>query len=740
MIFYQNYDFSHLEQIIQKDGLIEKVIKDKTNDKYDYVYYSDTIFTLDIETTSYFITEDNQIMMFDKSFDNEFYKTTKKQALMYIWMMGIDDVVVYGRTGEQLKEFINLLNQKMIINNIVVKKIIYVHNLGFDFYFLQNWLGTHWDVFAREPNKPITAKDEHIEFRCSYFLTNMSLDNFAKNYKLKVQKQIGSLDYNIFRTPLTPLTKTELSYCEYDIKVLYEIIKYHKNIYKDLTTIPLTQTGKIRKQVNALFYKDKAHHKMIKNAAPANFEEFEQLCQVYSGGYTHANMLNANKILIDIVSQDISSSYPYECVTKKFPMYAFAKAMTNNLKEIDKEKYAFIVDFVVNDLKSKSSNTFLSISKAFTHPQETERQMISNIMIEQNVSEEEAIIIYKKSMSKNYQIVNGVFDNGRLVSCDSCRYILTDVDFKIFCNAYEWGKIKILNIYISEKDYLPVKLIKYILKLYNNKTQLKGKDEFAVKYQEIKQFLNGIYGMFVTKILQDEIIYSDGVMKKEVFESETEAVVKANERLDKYNKNFNNLNFAWGVWVSAYARQHLWRNILKLGDSVVYTDTDSIKCILTEKTKEVFKEDEQIVLKEIDAVCQHYEKDGLTKEMFSPLNKTIGLFEYEGEYNQFKTLGAKKYAYLDDDNNVHITVSGVNKKSGAKSLQSLEEFEPNHFFDYDAAGKTESYYLHEQEEVIFADGWHETARFGVCIKPTTYLLDITKEYENILNIGFSLLN
>ena len=718
MIYYKDFDFNVIDTILSENGLVEK----KENDQS--VFYADCVFTLDIETTSYFITKENKVVLFDKSLSNEFYRECKKQGMMYIWMFGIEETVVYGRTGQELKDFIDKLNKKMIINNIIVKKIIYVHNLGFDFYFLQNWLGTHWDVFAREPNKIITAKDDYIEFRCSYFLTNMTLANFAKEYHLNVMKQIGLLDYNVLRTPLTPMTEEELKYCEYDILVLYEIVKYHKKIYKDITTIPLTQTGKIRKKINAMFYKDKKHHKMIKRMNPVDFEEFNLLCQVYSGGYTHSNGYNTNKILSKVYSNDISSSYPFECVTKKYPMQSFTRALTNDLSDIDFDKYAVIIDFTVNNLKATTSNSFLSVSKAIT------KRFFEN-------DEQELYIIQEPEI-----------DNGRLRSAKSVRYILTDIDFKIFLNAYNFSKLKINNIYIAEKNYLPLKLIQFILNLYKQKTELKGIEDAAVKYTELKQFLNGIYGCFCMKIIQDDVIYENGVMTIEKLELNA-AIAKAEEKLFDYNEKMNNLSFAWGVWVSAYAKQHLWRNILKIGDKVVYCDTDSIKYLYCKEAIKAFEEDEIQVRKEIDEVIKYFndkeKKEVLKFEDFEPTDKKgkkhlIGLFEFETEYKFFRTLGAKKYAYIDNNDVLHITVSGINKIAGAKSLRTLNDFEPGHFFNYDAAGKNESYYLHDQEEVIFEDGWHEKARFGICIKPTTYLLDITDDYDEILGGYFSALD
>ena len=49
-----------------------------------------------------------------------------------------------------------------------------------------------------------------------------SIDDVTIN--LPVNKLVGDLDYNLIRTPKTPLTSEEFGYCENDILVLYHYI------------------------------------------------------------------------------------------------------------------------------------------------------------------------------------------------------------------------------------------------------------------------------------------------------------------------------------------------------------------------------------------------------------------------------------------------------------------------------------------------------------------------------------
>lgn len=143
--------------------------------------FSNVIYTFDIETTSLFHHPDGW-GVFDYSKTKEYYQDIEKVGVMYIWMFGVEDKVYYGRTWEEFTDLLKRLSRPNIT------KIIYVHNLSFEFGFLINifeknkWTVSH--MLARKAHKPISFMiDElNIQFRCSYCLTNLSLADSAKKY------------------------------------------------------------------------------------------------------------------------------------------------------------------------------------------------------------------------------------------------------------------------------------------------------------------------------------------------------------------------------------------------------------------------------------------------------------------------------------------------------------------------------------------------------------------------------
>ena len=188
-----------------------------------------TIYTFDIETTSYLIL-DNQII---NARDYPKLSTVDqerciKQACMYIWQFSINDTVYYGRTWEELKLFLNRLE-----SNDNSKKIVFIHNLAFEFQALWSVLRIK-SVMSRKSRKLMSCQleDYNIELRCSLMLSNLKLEKLPEVYQLPVAKKVGDLDYSLLRTPATPLTDKELGYCEFDCLVTYWYIKTELETYK----------------------------------------------------------------------------------------------------------------------------------------------------------------------------------------------------------------------------------------------------------------------------------------------------------------------------------------------------------------------------------------------------------------------------------------------------------------------------------------------------------------------------
>ena len=127
--------------------------------------------------------------------------------------------------------------------------------------------------------------------------------------------------------------------------------------------------------------------------------------------------------------------------------------------------------------------------------------------------------------------------------------------------------------------------------------------------------------------------------------------------------------------------------------------------------------------------------------MFAPKDKKgivhrLGIFDYEGIYDSFKTLGAKKYCYVKNGK-LEMTVSGV-RKGAVSQLKSIDEFKDGLVFDVEHAKKTLMSYEDDMQPIVWNKGqydeFYSTYKYGICALPTTYSLGITEEFNEFVTM------
>lgn len=653
-------------------------------------FYDANIYTFDIETSSYYILDEKvyPAIKYDNLSDKEKQRAIKRSH-MYIWMFGINDIVYFGRTWDELKQFLKRLD-----DHISDRKYVFIHNLAFEFQYLKS--NFHFDeVSARKSHKVITAimKDYNIMLKCSYMMSNVALKYLPKMFDLPVEKKVGDLDYSLIRNPNTPMTDIELGYCEYDCLVLYHYILKELEVYEDVKHIPTTNTGKVRRELQDLTRTNFKYRRVVKKSINTNPIIYNRLCDAFLGGYTHANWIYADEVLKNVDSYDIASSYPYVLVTQKYPNSEFQKCFIKKREQMSKSLcYLLVVKF--KNVKCRYYNNFISASKC-----------------------------------RNLR--GAKYDNGRLISASEFEMTLTDIDFYFYLDTYDL-KYEILECYCSSKNYLPKTLIEFILDKYVGKTELKGVEGREMEYGRIKGMYNSIYGMSVTNNIRDDVIYDDSSGTWSEVPLDNDTIIKKLESEKK--KAF--LSFAYGVWVTAYARDNLLRRVIANDDYVVYCDTDSCK-LVDGYDKSVFEEYNNQVADRITFVCRVLKLD---PNKYAPSdikgNKhMMGLFEKECNYQKFITQGAKKYAY-EIDGKIHITVAGV-PKSGAKALKSLDDFRDDFVFNYNDTNKNLVLYTEEQSPIEVEDylglKYLVTDKSGCCILPNTYKLSKSLDYANLVS-------
>lgn len=694
--------------ILSKDAMCKWVTTRKQN--YGNVSYLNLPASFDIETSSFY--DDNK----------------EKVAIMYVWQFGINGTIIMGRTWEQYNYLIKMLHHFFDLN---CKKriLIYVHNLGYEFQFMRGWF--KWDeVFAPKKRRPLIALNGGVEYRCSYFLSNYSLANVGALVlqKYKVEKMVGDLDYSLVRTPITPLTSKEIGYCVNDVRVVMSYIQEKIEQEGDIIKIPLTNTGNVRRYVRARVFGDKSvdpkkirrqYTDLMQALRIRSTEEYQQMKRAFQGGFTHASAQYSRKILKydevgEIGSMDLSSSYPYVCVSSYFPMsgvqeeYSCIKSMSFFRQLM--AKYCCLFDVEVRGLKPKFEyENMLSESKC--------------------------------NIEGNYAT-----NNGRVIWAEKLQTTMTELDFDTFEKFYSWDGLKILNLRTYRRGYLPKNLILAILDLYEAKTSLKGIEGKEVEYMVSKNMINSTFGMMVTNIVRAEECYTDEWIERKITEESTVS------QLTGYNNDFNRfLFYGWGVYVTAHARHNLFSAILEFGEDYVYCDTDSLKGLNFSAHQKYIQDYNDNVFLSLFEMCDHY---GIDFEKCQPktkkgIKKLIGVWDIEDSYTMFKTIGAKRYIYEyasgPHKGELGLTCAGVNKKAALKYL--LEKWDLSHeqvMFNFDyglylppgQGGKMNVTYIDKPWAGFVKDfrgeEWYCEERSYVHMEEGSYYLTLTGEYMNFL--------
>lgn len=667
-----------------------------------WVRYLNITATWDTETTS-------------------FINNGLKVGYCYVWAMKIDNTIV---TGRYLSEFEDLCHKLSVAYelNTYRRLIIWVHNLGFDFQFARKYFEFS-NIFAMDRYKPIKALTiSGIEFRDSYILTNSSLEEVAKTLSTcsELTKLKGDLDYDLLRHSETIITDKEWEYIYNDVRIVYQLIK-ERTADEDgvMTNIPMTSTGYVRRHVKSLCLpkgSDKATtkkrnaYKRLMSSLTIEYDEYSMLKDAFQGGFTHANAYKVSERseFTHVGSFDITSSYPTVCCSRYFPM---TKGKIIDCETLTEEQFNDYLKYYCCLINA----TFYDIEPRLDY---------DNLI----------------SFSRCDDISDDELNNGRVIKASELTTTFTETDLKSYKKFYKWSGMCVNKLIIYGKGYLPEPIITSILDLYEKKTSLKGVVGREKEYNNAKALLNAIYGMMVTDIVRDETIYGND------WDTSTADVRSC---IDIYNKSVNRfLFYPWGVWVTAYARERLFEMIEACGDDYIYSDTDSVKILNPEKHVSFIEMKNEEILCDIEEVLSDR---GIDISRAKPKNikgveKPLGVWDFEGVYKKFKTLGAKRYFVLKEDDEYELTVAGVNKKKGVQYIldkasrenkSPFEVFDFNLIFDGEYTGKKSHIYVNDEIEGYMTDYngviSHFDSKSSVYLESASYNMSLAIDYSLLLN-------
>lgn len=675
--------------------------------------YSPNIILLDIET-SRIIGDDNQphVIPYLIGVGATTYRKIKEG----------DITMEYHpfRTNFQVMEYLEKLNNETSDN-----VLCYIHNLSYEF----SWLKTAYYEFyqsddwfdydekgiletsafmADTPRKPfkMVFKNLHkIEFRCSYKLTNKSIRTIGENVGLpKLEK---SDNYHSTYTPYSLLPKDELKYNKRDLELI--VMGINNMIFQGDGYKPRNATELASVYSSTSYTKKCVNKKLGKNAwymaqkystlKPRTIEQYTIIDKSYVGGYVHSNYLYNGIVLYNVHSFDLTSAYPSEMTSKKFPTRIYSSDWMTYIKMTRIEKVGFISKFRFRNVRSKIDMSYIPSSKC-------------------------------TSIAKGT-----VLNNGKIYYSEEIEIFINDIQLYLIQEMYDIEEIQVDNnnfLLLTHWQELPQPYIDCINDYANNKTELKKElstmketddmyNYIELEYGKSKNILNGLYGTHGMRYLRPLITRHGKQLKPD------------SSKFDETIKRVKNKYFDMIIasLITTYTHMTLYsgiKEIIEEGGTILYCDTDSIKFL--------YDGDVNLLLKRINDKIKPTNANGLD------FNEKYGFcsFDYEKTYTRFKYLGAKKYTW-EHGGYIGVTVAGVPKrfetylnKNNELKAKWFETFDEGYIFKAQITNKLSSDYSHELEQFTYRNHtYHDMVHLVDCdyeLSNSLKTLDDIKEMES----------
>lgn len=660
----------------------------------------------------------------------------------------------------------------------------------------------------------------NIIFRDSYALFNKSLKEMGKD----LSKRLGNddymkldYDYDKVRLPWDKLEEHDYKYNERDNEVTLKSLYYFlldRGITMD--KCPLTSTAdtkRARKEYISETYGDK-HLRQInryKHHSVDLYDFYSLLRGTYQGGFTGANYKFIDKMVKDVYSADIKSSYPYQMVNHFFPLFDEESTSCFFGDEANDFYFDYLHGVTHYELQ-KSTNS--SKVKGYYALVEFENVRIRDDRFLLDLAYSHCTEPELEDGKEN----NIVMINGKIKSADGLVVMMNNVDVDRFLSLYDYDNMIIHELWVTTiSRRLPEGEIGFILNNFSIKESI-DKNVEPIKYMLAKIRINAMYGVKVQNEVKDYTNIENGIIsridfehletgryenvklsKEEVYEN---TIGKGNKRTGFKGANFD--IYSDGVYITSFARSMLMNMMVTLvenGFDVIYSDTDSLKFKNREEKKtvkrKVKKKDsknrkddnngkEKKANKKVSKLPDSTNHDKV-RQLFKRINDDIincnrenvrvqqfienkenvnvekicslGTWEIEsvnedGEiqpYSHFKTLGAKKYAYIDHKG-LHTTVAGCKKTTFGEAITNYANtlegsevetlasaldyiFSTGTLVDESASGRTTATYetrTYEECMQLTYKGTPLMSAGGVIIQPTTYTLNISKNDSLVL--------
>ena len=626
-----------------------------THTKYKRVKWS--AFDWDkIKPTTNTYRRDHKYSPVVAAFDLESTNYKNLFAFMYVWTFTIGDQTAWGRTWEDLREFMADIKEHLKIN-YNHKLIVMDQNLKYDFGFFKREVPVDGELIAKSSHEVVMCTVfDCMEYRCSYNYTEQSLDAMGEEIGYN---KVHGYDYTKIRHAQTELTDFELDYCCTDTEVLVEYFKIQADKYGNIGKVPLTCSQRVKRLLSSKMrdYDTMSHYMEFKvrkrqlNADdPKDREILKKLRIAFFGGYNYSTTMYKNQLIPNVDDYDADSHYIAQILLHKYPKDRFEPIQLPKSKQdvVDLINHrgvyrnkAMLITFTVQPLKGAKDGDGIRVK----YPE----------------------IAFLPIYQKNYHDMD-LADRRSMVtkkmhSMGRCKMTLTDIDFGLMVKWYHIGDIQFEQILATEYGSLPEYITRTCVDLYTSKRSAKAElkriekedkrqptTEEEAAYALIKSYLNRIYGIFVQDPVRTNYFFDGRSVK-----------INKQQRIKTKKTQFAPVLYQWGVWVASWARYELLTLLgalaldqteggaVRFNYKVLYSDTDSIKG---------FDLDTNIIAQYNAKVKERVKRFCANMQIDFALLDGLGEFERK-HYDYFKTIGQKAYAYCTPEGDFVYRVSGL---------------------------------------------------------------------------------
>ena len=685
-------------------------------------------------------------------------------AWMYLWAFAVDDLLFYGRTVDDLKNFLRRLAARLDLRTDY-RLMTYIHNAKYDLSFLRCDIS-----LAGRKKSDFIARTRHQIIQCCMEINYLVRDSavYSEMPLEMMGIEIGMLkmpdyDYDLIRTPETPMEDKDLMYVARDVHILttyyrMQLAQYGGD-YDTIGDIPATATGRDRRLISQSFtlhdnrsyqhgirkmiYARQLHTVWTKDTQPSEAQQkaldrdkltLHELRSAFFGGFCYCSPLHTDREikrsdLMQVVSADLDSCYAAVMLTEMFPVNRWSP-MPTNLYPTDEQTLIKMLKHKERPYKDKAMLIRVKL-----------RGVESRIPDFGFLPSWYRYHIAEKGMKKIHR-------TSRISKADELEIVLTDVDLLQYVRWYKSKDLQIVSILWTDYGYLPMYIRDVIIMLYARKkiakAEIKAKRaagtatyQDEIRYRKIKTMLARMYGVFV----QDPV--------RMIYEwDDDKHIVKGCGQSQPDTAQYSPVLYQWGVWVAAIARKWLLDTCSKIGTkkrqdadgqiggvwdhSIMYCDTDCIRWLdKGDGKQEILIRHNERIRKIMEKVIEPEVYDRIRSDfgIEIPPDTLIGCGEWDIEvYDSYKQLGIKQYAKIE--NGVfECTLAGLPKSQTYFAMyydnqDKMDAFCTNLMIPADYTNLMRTRYVEHPMEADVVDCCgelrHVSSKTSVLLEPTDY--------------------